>query len=131
MLNGCSVQSGYSPVKEIGRQQGSHAGLRCSTQRGRSTRSVAFRARKSYCDLEPDRAQTSAIAIVLQTNAALRVAPSLRGAERRSNLLPGGARLLRFARNDKVVAINAVGEEDDGRDQIRRAFQHPGQRYRK
>jgi len=44
--------------------------------------------------------------------------------------LPSGARLLGFARNDKV-AVNAIGEDDDGRDQIRRAFQHPGQRYRK
>ena len=60
---------------------------------------------------------------------ALPAALSLRGAERRSNLVPSGVRLLCFARNNKVAAINAIGEDDDGRDQIRRAFQHPGQRY--
>ena len=56
---------------------------------------------------------------------------SLRDAKRRSNLAPRSARSRRRARiKSSARRQTANGRDGDGRDQIRRAFQHPGQRYR-
>src|SRR6516164_571672 len=82
-------QSGYSLAKEIGRQQDSHT-LCCAAHRGRPKTNAAPFWLCRHCKGRSDEAISCPAAA-----------------------LPSGARLLRFARNDKVAAINAIGEDND------------------